>query len=59
MLSTAEQALEACEKAGYEPRTQANFPDGTIYLVCLDGDSYTWYYGENMFLGWANEHFKP
>ena len=59
MLSTAKQALEACEKAGYEPRTQDNFPSGTIYLVCLDGHSYSWHYGEEMFLGWANEHFKP
>jgi hypothetical protein len=56
LFSTVEEALEACEAAGLEPRDQHGGLGEASYWVCLNG-TYSSYWGDRQFLGWANAYF--
>jgi hypothetical protein len=62
LFTTVDQALEACEQAGLEPRPQKGTNGETSYWVYLpnygEGRHYASYWGEDQFLGWANTFFK-
>lgn len=56
-FATAEQALDACEAAGLQPRTQRGGLGETSYWVYLD-NAYVAYWGDDQFLRWANAYFQ-
>jgi hypothetical protein len=57
LFSTVEEALEACEAAGLEPRDQHGGLGEVSYWVYLNG-TYSSYWGDRQFLRWANAYFS-
>ena len=57
LFSTVEEALEACEAAGLEPRDQHGGLGEVSYWVCLNG-TYFSYWGDRQFLRWADAYFS-
>lgn len=60
IFNTVDEALKACESAGYEPRHDVSgFGEDRFYVWLPDRDSEApaccW--GERQFLRWANAHF--
>lgn len=55
-FDTIQQALDACEERGYEPRTQYGNLGEVSYWVYRNG-TYSCYYGKQ-FLAWANAYFS-
>jgi hypothetical protein len=57
MFATIDDAMDACEAAGLEPRIQHGGLGETSYWVYLGG-SYISYWSDRQFLGWANAYFS-
>jgi len=56
MFTTVDDAYNACEAAGLEPRIQHGGLGETSYWVYLGG-SYISYWSDRQFLSWANAYF--
>jgi hypothetical protein len=60
MFDTVQDALKACQSAGYEPRHDVDgFSEDRFWVWLPDTDSVApaCYWGERQFLSWANTHF--
>lgn len=59
LFQTIQQALEACEAAGYQPRDHCNGLGEMEYWVHLPRSTRgECFFGDSQFLGWANAHFE-
>jgi hypothetical protein len=56
MFATVDDAMDACEAAGLEPRIQRGGLGETSYWVYRNG-FYSCYWSDQQFLGWANAYF--
>ena len=59
LFQTVEQAYQACEDAGFQPRIQHGGLGETSYWVYLPSCGYYCaYWSEEQFLGWADAYFS-
>jgi hypothetical protein len=59
LFNTVEEALTACELAGYQPRSHVTGIGEQTYWVHLPGlERGACYWGDSQFLGWANAHWR-
>lgn len=59
LFNTVDEALEACEAAGYQPRSHVNGLGEQTYWVHPPGSERGWcYWGDAQFLSWANAHWR-
>ena len=58
-FTTTEEALAACELAGYQPRSHVTGLGEQTYWVHLPGfDQGLCFWGDTQFLGWANAYWR-
>lgn len=59
LFNTVDEALEACEAAGYQPRSHVTGLGEQTYWVHIPGSERGWcYWGDAQFLGWANAYWR-
>lgn len=59
MFQSVQEALEACEAAGYQPRSHVNGLGEQTYWVHPPCSDRGWcYWGDAQFLSWANGYWR-